>query len=655
MLIDIKDYIQSAKPKNVLNVIDHEVLENFIAGYSHLAFSGCSVFFKVCDGFPRKDEDIEYVAAGGKEASELYHPLCRYWRITCGQNQPCEVFDRRNVRTYYKNQDKGPMLYRCHRNLWDMTYPLKVSENLVGILFAGQIIVREKEVNWRKVLTEIEQYVDWESFDESHKNQQKDILKSLAQQESGFTPEQQTQSQVIIDENNKKGRDAKNIGVNDLVQRFKDFLRFGEVIKSLLEQLYDSKVHGAEQVLLRQMANELTRTTTDTKQWWESLVTVMRDFQRATGVEGFDVYTRKHSTYVQRISSSETIVGEKAKRIPVNVCIELPAERLIALEEIPRTDDIRRYLNPKDTPYLYRCDLAGPDNQITSAMILTRGEKREESLYDFILEFCRMVGLRADVSTVQHQIEKDRTEYRRRVRRISHSVKTPLQTALNEARRSKRKLQKILLKTELSKGLKTEVENRLGIMRDNIKRARGEMLGLHAKVDLPRRPADIRGFVHKLTTELEPLADEKKCWFELDIGDESLTCRVREDEIRIAIRNLMDNAIKFSFDRHAIKILAKKTASQTAFIQISNYGVGIPKEKMNAITELGERGGVVDRERPSEKRLGTGLGLPIAMQIIHEHGGTIDIESYAPDRGWREEHMRYVTRVDVHLPLHISI
>lgn len=655
MPIDIKDYIQSAKPKNVLNVIDREVLGNFIAGYSHLAFSGCSVFFKVCDGFPHKDEDIDYVAAGDKEASSLYHPLCRYWRITCGQNQPCEVFDRRNVRTYYKNQDKGPMLYRCHRNLWDMTYPLRVAGNLVGILWGGQIIVREKEVNWRKVLTVIEQYVDWELFDISHKNQQKDIIESLAQKESGFTPEQQKKSKVIIDENNKKGKDAKNIGVNDLVQRLKDFLRFGEVIESLLEQLYDSKVNAAEQVLLWQMANELTRMTTDTEQWWESLVTVMCDFQRATGVQGFDVYIRKHSTYVQWVSQSETIVGEKAKRIPVNVCIELPAERLIALEEIPRTDGIRRYLNPKDTPYLYRCDLAGPDDQITSAMILTRGEKCDESLHDFILEFCSMIGLRADVSTIQHQIEKDRAEYRKRVRRVSHSVKTPLQTALNEARRSESRLLDMVLESELNKGLKTEVENHLGIMRDNIKLARGEMLGLHAKVDLLRRPVDIRGFVHKLTRELKPLADEKKCWFELDIGDESLTCSVREDEIRIAIRNLLDNAIKYSFDRHAIGISAKKTVGQTAFIQIHNYGVGIPEEKMDAIKELGERGGVVDKERPGEKRLGTGLGLPIAMQIINEHGGTIDIESYAPDRGLREEYMRYVTRVDVHLPLHRSI
>jgi len=52
MSVDISDYVQSTRPLNVLKLIDPPVLESFIAGYSHLAFSGVAVFFKLNEEFP---------------------------------------------------------------------------------------------------------------------------------------------------------------------------------------------------------------------------------------------------------------------------------------------------------------------------------------------------------------------------------------------------------------------------------------------------------------------------------------------------------------------------------------------------------------------------------------------------------------------------
>ena len=57
------------------------------------------------------------------------------------------------------------MLYRCHCDLWDMAYPLKIHDQIVGVLFGGQMIVRRKKVLWQKELEDIYEYVSWDYSD----------------------------------------------------------------------------------------------------------------------------------------------------------------------------------------------------------------------------------------------------------------------------------------------------------------------------------------------------------------------------------------------------------------------------------------------------------------------------------------------------------
>ena len=650
MPVDIQEYLEYRNPLNVLNLIDEPVLQNFIAGYSHLAFSGAVILYKNCDDFPHADSNIIGTTSGPR-AHEWYHPFCRFCRVDCIQNELCERFDRMIVRKYYEDEGKGPMLYRCHRHLWDMTYPVRVAGHLVGVLFGGQMILRERNVRWDESLSQIREYVDWKSFDKTHVDQQADMVASIMSAQWGLTDVQQEHAKRIIEENNEPNETAKNTSLPEMVERFHEFLHFGEVTTGLLQQLYGVRAYAAGQKLLRRMATELASTTFDTGEWWNVLARVMQDFQRATGVQGFDVYVRKNSTYVQTIAGSQAMATSVTRGSPASACIELPAERLIDFVDpcVPRP---LRSLGTKGASYLYKVDLAGPDDRSISTVILAHGKPQDDPLRDFIQEFCGMIGLRVDVSSVQYQIERDRQEYRDRVRRISHTVKTPLQIALNEIRRSKAKLPRI---TQESPGTaKMEIMQHLEVGRENILRAKGEMSELHAKSTLPRKPEDVRQIVKELVSELEPLASEKGCEFQLTFSHEPLICRIQKDELRIALRNLLDNAVKFSFHNQVIRISGRNTAGQTALIRISNYGVGIPKEKMEIITELGERGGVVDRERPREKRPGTGLGLSIAMRIIHDHGGAINIDSYPPNKSWQETHMRYVTRVEVNLPLHID-
>jgi len=645
MAIDIQDYIRASKPRNVLDVVPRGILVNSIAGYSHLIFSGTAVFYKTCKRYPSKDEDIDNISAGEK-ASEWYHRFCKCYREDCGRDRACQAFDRIIVRKYCDDPNRGPMLYRCHRQMWDMTYPLRVGANFLGVLFAGQIIVDGNDIDWREVLSGVKEYVDWGSFDEKHGSQQQDILDGLGGGEA--TEDQLATIKTIIEGTNDKGS-GRTIAVEKLVKRFNDFLEFGKVTVGLLEEFYNLKVHAAGQGLLRQMATELTRAASDAE-WWQVLTELIQKFGEATGVRGIDVYARVQTSYVRQIAYSQRVSREDGKKIPVSLCIELPVEKLVHAED----ERLRKHIGVSGKAYLYRYDLAVPEGQNTSTIIVVRGEITVKELEDFVEEFCAMVGLRADVSIIQHQIEEDRMEYKKRVWRISHAVKTPLQTCLNEARRALKVLHSMSLSDGSNSHLRAESMNHIKVIRENITRTRAEMLGLHARVDLPRKRIDLREVLRDLAKEMDPLAAGKDCRIELDAGTAPIVCKIQRDEVRMAIRNLIDNAVKFSFHKHEIRISARETASQTVVIGISNYGVGIPEDKKEAIKELGERGGVVDRERPAEKRAGTGLGLSIAMDIIRRHDGWINIESNPAGTYWAPEYMRYITKVEVTLPLYVD-
>jgi two-component system OmpR family sensor kinase len=99
-----------------------------------------------------------------------------------------------------------------------------------------------------------------------------------------------------------------------------------------------------------------------------------------------------------------------------------------------------------------------------------------------------------------------------------------------------------------------------------------------------------------------------------------ITARCDEYAIRRVIRILLSNAIKYAADnRHGnIQITA-----DSANITIRDNGIGIPQEHLPHIFERFYR---ADPSR-SRKTGSSGLGLSIAKEIIHAHGGEISAES----------------------------
>jgi len=89
------------------------------------------------------------------------------------------------------------------------------------------------------------------------------------------------------------------------------------------------------------------------------------------------------------------------------------------------------------------------------------------------------------------------------------------------------------------------------------------------------------------------------------------------------VRNLVSNAIKFSFQGGTIEISADKTEGNMIRILVKDNGIGIPPEladKLFMLTENTSRKG-------TEGEPSTGLGLVLCKEFVEKQGGKIRVES----------------------------
>lgn len=109
---------------------------------------------------------------------------------------------------------------------------------------------------------------------------------------------------------------------------------------------------------------------------------------------------------------------------------------------------------------------------------------------------------------------------------------------------------------------------------------------------------------------------------------EPILASVDCEKLRVVLRNLLDNALKYSLPDSQPVILSVSANQDGVLIRVQDDGQGIPEAHMTNIFEPFFR---IDPSR-SRKTGGYGLGLSICKRIIEAHGGAIHIENN-PGRG----------------------
>ena len=94
------------------------------------------------------------------------------------------------------------------------------------------------------------------------------------------------------------------------------------------------------------------------------------------------------------------------------------------------------------------------------------------------------------------------------------------------------------------------------------------------------------------------------------------------DELRTAVLNLLDNAVKYSPDRVDVILEVQAPSPETAWLRVRDRGVGIPRSQLKRIFNRFHR-----FQARGFKVKGTGLGLYIVRSIARQHGGRVFAQS----------------------------
>jgi len=95
-----------------------------------------------------------------------------------------------------------------------------------------------------------------------------------------------------------------------------------------------------------------------------------------------------------------------------------------------------------------------------------------------------------------------------------------------------------------------------------------------------------------------------------------------EEMINTVLRNLIANAIKFSYPEGKITLSAEKINNEL-IVKIADNGVGISEKRIGKLFDISQN----QSTSGTQKEKGTGLGLILCKEFIEKNNGRIWVES----------------------------
>lgn len=137
---------------------------------------------------------------------------------------------------------------------------------------------------------------------------------------------------------------------------------------------------------------------------------------------------------------------------------------------------------------------------------------------------------------------------------------------------------------------------------------------------LQRQPTDIRNFLDEIGRLFKSSSTVQNIAFLIQIKNNARLL-IDPQQMKQALLNLLQNALDATPPNGQIRLFAHKTDNHYE-ISVSDTGSGISDENLQKIFDI----------YFTTKRNGTGMGLPIASQIVQQHDGKIIVESN-PEKG----------------------
>jgi PAS domain S-box-containing protein len=228
---------------------------------------------------------------------------------------------------------------------------------------------------------------------------------------------------------------------------------------------------------------------------------------------------------------------------------------------------------------------------------------------------------------VIRDITKQSTSQRQQgefVSHVAHELKTPLNTlmlyteALMDDSEDDPKS-----RIEASNIMRDEVERLAGLIDNLLNITRIEM----GEISIERQRLRLHDFLEDTFEVATRTEQASELTFELDLSSTLTSIMADKDLLRIALNNLLTNAVKYSRPGGVVSLSSEET-EQSVRIVVQDEGIGISEEEQERIFERFYR----SEDAEARKSSGHGLGLSLARDIVQLHNGTLTVSS-KPNEG----------------------
>ena len=202
---------------------------------------------------------------------------------------------------------------------------------------------------------------------------------------------------------------------------------------------------------------------------------------------------------------------------------------------------------------------------------------------------------------------------------MSHELRTPLHSILSFAsfgtkKYASAKPEKLL---DYFNTIKKSGQTLLELLNDLLDLAKLES----KKVMFAFEPSDLGVLVRSVTNELDTLLSERNLSIRHEVSRFDGEVTLDADKIKQVLRNLLDNAIKFSPEGGTIDVDVCRVDSSVR-VSVRDQGPGIPQDELETVFDK-----FIQSSKTKTGAGGTGLGLAICHEIIAAHKGRIWAEN----------------------------
>lgn len=457
--------------------------------------------------------------------------------------------------------------YKCRNNLWDMSTPIMIGSNHVGNIFLGQFFFDDEVPDREYFIQQAHQY----GFDEEEYMEALDRVPrwSRARVDTVMRFYTRLAHQISSLAYSKIELERATIAANQLI-----------------EQLKIGETHLKEAHKLARLGH------------WE-----------------FDPATMEQVWSEETFNILEIDISLGEPKVPEGIDFIDPEFRPMA--QIAIENAILRG-EPYDQEWVITT-AKGNKKWVRSKATVHRENGITRSVTGSFQDISDFKALEAEIRKKNEQLLATIAEKDKFFSIIAHDLKTPFNAIIGLSE---------LLSEEVNEQDCKGIISTARIIQQASKRAMNLLTNL---MDWTRSQSGRLEF-NPEHIEMSSLCEEVIGLFEESVAQKGIVIRnsftppvklfADRNMLSTVIRNLISNAIKFSYTGGTVDVLLNRTEDSVQ-LQVEDYGIGIPADRVEKLFKIDE----AISTRGTLNETGTGLGLILCMEFIKKHKGEITVQS----------------------------